>query len=100
MMPMNKNYLKFLSGVAAGIALALATRSFMSSRTGRTMQRAMKDMKYDFFRSVMPKLRDLKEASEADYKEFMAGAAENYVKAKKLSGEAAKRFMSEALGIF
>lgn len=93
---MRKDAIKFFAGVATGAALTIAAKKFMETRTGRTLKQSVRDVKADFYKSIMPKLRDMKYASEEDYREFMEQAAEKYSKAKKLPADIARRLIAEA----
>ena len=92
---MKKECAKFLGGVATGVALAVGIRKFKESRTGKVFQKNMKELTADFYKSLMPKIKEMKDASAEDYKDFIADAAEKYARVKRIPMDMAKRFMSE-----
>jgi gas vesicle protein len=92
---MRKEAIKFFAGMATGAALTVAARKFMYTRTGRVMRQNLREIKADFYKSVSPKLKEMKYASEEDYKEFIRDAAEKYAKIKKISSDMTRRLVNE-----
>ncbi len=90
------NAIKFLEGAVAGVALGVAATLFLNSNKGKEITSNIKDATADFYKSISPKLKKLGKMGEKEYKLFMKGAAENYTKTKKISGDAAKNLIKDA----
>ena len=89
------NTLKFLEGAAAGIALGVAANMFLSSKKGKEVQKDVVGVIADFYKYISPKVRKMEKVGEKEYKLFMKNSAEQYVAAKKISGDIAKELIKE-----
>ena|SRR5580765_8441440 len=89
------NAMKFLEGAAAGVALGVAASMFLASKQGKKLKNTIEGVTADFYKSIAPKVKKIKRMGEKEYKLFMKGAAEQYVKTRKISGSMAKQLIKD-----
>ena len=92
----NKKSSKFLSGALIGATLAIATAIFAESKTGKKMRKEAKDKVAEFYKFIIPKLKNAKEMGEKEYKIFIDKALADYKKNKKFDAEDLKKLAKEA----
>ncbi|OGZ78725.1 MAG: hypothetical protein A2528_02095 [Candidatus Staskawiczbacteria bacterium RIFOXYD2_FULL_37_9] len=90
------NTLKFLEGAAVGLALGVAANMFLDSKKGKALKNDIESIMADFYKYASPKVKKIKKLGEKEYKIFMKGAAENYAKLKKISGNMAEQIIEKA----
>lgn len=90
------NGVKFLEGAVAGLALGVAASMFLTSKKGKELKNDIADVSADFYKYISPKLKKVQKLGEKEYKIFMKGAAEQYAKTKKISGDTANQLIKEA----
>ena len=79
-----------------GAALGVAAGILFAPKSGKKLRKDIRDRAADFYTSVAPKLKQLKNMSEAQYTAFMKTAVTGYAKAKKLSKAEAKELSGYA----
>ncbi len=87
---------KFLTGAIIGGVLGVAAGIFAASKTGKKMGNEIKDKSIDFYKSVAPKLKQMKAMTGVQYKEFIEKATMQYAKSKKLTAEEVKNIKKQA----
>jgi len=90
------NTVKILEGAVAGLVLGVAATMFLSSKKGKALGKGIADVSADFYRYISPKIKKIEKMGEKEYKLFMKGAAEQYIKTKKISGAVAKDLVKDA----
>ena len=88
--------MKFLEGAVAGVALGVAASMLLASKKGKELENNITDIMADFYKSISPQVKKIQKMGEKEYKSFMKNAAEQYVEAKKISGDMAKQLVKEA----
>ena len=78
---------KLLEGALLGAALGVAAGMLFAPKSGKKLRGDIRDRAADFYKFVSPKLKQLKNMSESQYKAFMKTAIRGYSKAKKLSAD-------------
>ena len=86
----------FIEGAAVGLALGVAGSMLMVSKTGKAIKKEIKHLSIEFYKWVAPKVKNVKNFTEEEYKVFMKKAAEEFSKARKLSADTAKWLSKEA----
>lgn len=92
----NKKSSKFLSGALIGATLAVAVGIFANSKKGKELKKEVKDKMTDFYATITPKLKKMKEVGEAEYKLFISKALKDYNKDGKFDAEDLKNMAKEA----
>lgn len=87
---------KFLSGALIGAALGVAVGIFSNSEKGKELKKEMKDKMTDFYKTVAPKLKKMKEVGEKEYKTFISKALVDYNKDGKFDKEDLKKLANHA----
>ncbi len=87
---------KVIGGALIGAAIGVAIGIFTTSKAGKKAGKAIKDKSTEFYKYLQPKIKKAKEMGEAEYKAFVANAAESYSKNKKLSKAEATHLLKEA----
>ncbi len=87
--------MRFLEGAAVGVALGIAGSMFLASKTGKKLQKDVKDSAADFYKYISPKLKKMGKMAKSDYDMFMKDAVKRYGKAKKMSEEATGELMDK-----
>ena len=87
---MKKVKSRLVGGVLLGAALGVAAGMLLAPKTGKKLRKDIRDRAADFYASIAPQLRRLKNMSESQYKAFMKRAVAGYSKAEKLSIDEAK----------
>lgn len=87
---------KFLSGALVGAALGIAAGIFANSKTGKELKKEVKVKAADFYKTISPKLKKMKEVGEKEYKVFINKALEDYNKDGKFDKEDLKHLAKQA----
>jgi len=87
---------KFLSGALIGAVLGVAAGIFASSKTGKQVKKEMKDKMTDFYQTIAPKLKKMKEVGEQEYKLFINKALTDYNKDGKFDKKDLKNLAKQA----
>ena len=90
------NALKFIEGAAAGVTLGVAAALFLNSKAGKKITNDLRDHMADFYKYIAPKVKKMQKMGQAEYKAFMKSSAEQYVKARKITGDTAQDLIKEA----
>ena len=90
------NTLKFVEGAVAGLALGVAASMLLATKKGKELKGDIAAVTADFYKYISPKVKKIEKMGEKEYKEFMKGAAEQYIKTKKTSTDIAKQLIKEA----
>lgn len=93
---MAKKSSKFLSGAMVEAALGIAAGLFANSKAGKELKKEVKDKMADFYQTITPKLKKMKEVGEKEYKAFINKAAADYNKDGKFSKEDLKKLAKQA----
>lgn len=72
----------------------------MAPEEGKKFQKDAKKKYAKFYAEVAPKLKKMREVGEKDFKIFIAKAADNYAKAKKMSEPERKTLSKEAQNLW
>ena len=97
---MKKKKSKLLGGALIGAALGVAAGMLLAPKSGKKLRKDIRDQAAGFYKSVYPKLKQLKNMSESQYKSFMKSAVEAYGKAQKLSAKEAKELTEYVQGFW
>lgn len=76
---------KILEGALAGAVLGVAAGMFINSTKGKEIQKDIKHKTAEFYKSVAPKVKKMKQMTEVEFKAFMKEAVAKYGKAKKMT---------------
>ena len=87
---------KFLSGALIGAALGVAAGIFANSETGKEMRKEVKDKMADFYKTITPKIKKMKDVGEKEYKAFITKALDDYNKDGKFNAEDLKNLAKQA----
>jgi len=87
---------KFLSGALIGATLAVAVGIFANSKKGKELKKEVKDKMAEFYATITPKLKKMKEVGEKEYKAFINKALADYNKDGKFDKEDLKKLAKEA----
>ncbi|MEK7507914.1 MAG: YtxH domain-containing protein [Patescibacteria group bacterium] len=85
-----------LGGALVGAVLGVAAGMLLAPKSGKKLRKDIGGRVADFHKYISPKIKLLKNMSEAQYKAFMKTAIGGYSKAKKLSAEEAKELAGYA----
>lgn len=91
-----KNDNKFINGALIGATLAIAIGIFAESKKGKELKKEVKDKVADFYKTITPKLKKMKEVGEKEYKTFIDKALADYNKDGKFDKEDLKKLATEA----
>jgi gas vesicle protein len=95
-MAKNNNTIKILEGAVAGLVLGVAATMFISSKKGKALGKGIADVTADFYKYISPKIKKIEKMGEKEYKSFMKGTAEQYIKTRKISGVIGKDLIKDA----
>ncbi len=95
-MATKKKNSKFISGALIGAALGVAVGIFSNSEKGKELKKEMKDKMSDFYKTIAPKLKKMKEVGEKEYKTFINKALADYNKDGKFDKEDLKKLANHA----
>lgn len=87
---------KFLSGALIGAALGVAVGLFATSKKGKEVRKEMKDKMAEFYQTIAPKLKKMREVGEKEYKTFINKALVDYNKDGKFNKEDLKKLAQHA----
>ncbi len=87
---------KFLSGALVGATLGIAAGIFANSAKGKELKKEVKDKMADFYKTIAPKLKNMKEVGEKEYKTFINKALADYNKNGKFDKEDLKNLAKQA----
>ncbi len=93
---MKKIKSRLLEGALLGAALGVAAGMLFAPKSGKKLRGDIRTRAADFYTSVLPKLKQLKNMSESQYNAFMKTAVAGYGKAKKLSMRETKELAKHA----
>lgn len=93
---MKKKSSKFLSGALIGAALGVAVGIFSNSEKGKELKKEVKNKMADFYQTIAPKLKKMKEVGEKEYKTFINKALVDYNKDGKFDKEDLKKLANQA----
>ena len=84
---MKKVKSRLLEGALVGAALGVAAGMFFAPSSGKKLRKDMQKTAANFHKYISPKIKQIKNMSEAQYKTFMKTAVDGYAKTQKLSKE-------------
>lgn len=90
------NSIKIIGGAVAALALGVAAAMFLNTKKGKALKKDIANVTADFYKHISPKIKKIEKMGEKEYKMFMKGAAEQYIKTKKLSGAIANDLIKDA----
>ena len=82
---MKKIKSRLLEGALVGAALGVAAGMLFAPKSGKKLRKDIGGTVAGFHKYISPKIKQLKNMSESQYKAFMKTAVGGYSKAKKLS---------------
>ncbi len=82
---MKKVKSRLVEGALVGAALGVAVGMLFAPKSGKKLRKDIADRAEDFYKYISPKLKQIKNMSEEQYKTFMKTAIEGYAKARNLS---------------
>jgi hypothetical protein len=94
---MEKDFVKFLAGMATGIVVGKAISKHMESEEGRRKKEKIKKLMSDFYSFIGPKIKELKNMNRSNYERIVTSAAEEYGRMKKLSNETVKKMIGQTM---
>lgn len=94
---MNKsNKIKLIEGGIVGAVLGVAAGILLTPESGKKFRGDIKKKSAEFQAYLAPKFKKLKEVGEEGYDSFVKEAIKSYSKAKGLSEEEKRMFISDA----
>jgi gas vesicle protein len=91
---MKKNTERLLEGAALGAILGVAAGMMIPSST--KSKKSLQNISGDFYKYLAPRVKKMKNMSEAQYDAFITAGVKNYAKLKKLSAAEQKALLTEA----
>jgi len=85
-----------LGGALVGAALGVAAGMLLAPKSGKKLRKDISGRIADFHKYISPKIKQLENMSEAQYKAFMKNAIAGYSRARKLSVAEAKELSGYA----
>jgi gas vesicle protein len=86
----------WIAGGLVGAALGVGAALLAESKAGKKMGKEVKHAASDFYKFMVPKLKQVKKMGEVEYKKFVEEAMKQYSKKKKLSAVEAKQLVKDA----
>ena len=87
---------KILTGTLVGAALGVVAGMLLSPKSGKEMRNDVSKLPADFYRYIAPKIKKMKQVSEAQYHSLVEKGVQQYATAKRLTLDEGKMLLLEA----